>query len=199
MRRLVTALALCLVLPAASEAQLRFGMGIGLQNSNVFIEDEIGIVNSIAPVVYAPIVLGNGIVVEPGIGYFRMKMTDDGDFGESELTVSAIRLNVGVLFVLASPERGRVYAGPRVGVTRLKTVSESDGEDGESKRMDLIFAGVAGGEFFLMPAFSLGGEIGLAYTSTGETEFDPDPGFEDEEDLTVLGLTSEFRVRWYIN
>lgn len=201
MRRLAVLLALAALLPASVQAQGSgsIGLGLGLQNSNILLDEEFEVLGSLTPNVYVPIVIGNGIIVEPGIGLLRIKRTEESEFGDSEFTLTAMRLGVGVLFVLASPERGRIYAGPRVGVMRLKSVSEFEGDDSETSRMDLLFSAVLGGEFFLMPAFSLGGEAGLTYLSMGDTEFDPEPPVDENEDVTLLSLGTEFRVRWYIH
>lgn len=200
MRRIVLPLALALLLPTALEAQNdgSLGLGLGLQNTSVLIDEEFEILGSLTPTVYVPIVLGNGIMIEPGVGFFRLKTSEESEFGDSEFNLTALRLGVGVLFMLATPERGRVYAGPRVGVMRLSSRNEFDGEDAEMSRMDLIFSAVVGGEFFLLPAFSLGGEAGLTYLTVGDTERDPEPPVEDEEDVSMLSLGTEFRVRWYI-
>ena len=188
--------ALATLVPAELSAQ-RWGLGMGLQPISILIEDEIGVANAIASTVYVPIELANGMVIEPGVGFLRMK-EEDSEFDE-QVTSTALRASVGVLFALATPDRSRFYVGPRVGVLRLKSTFEGEGDgDGEVSRMDLIMAAVAGGEGFITPAVSLGGEASLTYYSVGETEVDPDPGFDDDDDATLLSLGVEFRVRWYI-
>jgi hypothetical protein len=189
---------IAVLVPAGASAQgnLRWGLGLGLQQASVFPEDEIGLLSAVAPTVYVPIVLPGGMMVEPGLGLFRVR-EEDSEFDETA-TYTAVRASVAVLFALATPERGRFYVGPRVGVLRLTSVFEAEGDDGEVKRNDLFVAAIAGGEGFVTPALSLGGEASLNYYSLGETEYDPDPGFEDDDDMSTLSLGAEFRVRWYI-
>lgn len=158
----------------------------------------MGLVNSLTPQIYVPIDVSSRIIVEPGVGLFRVKETDEGDFGSEEFTATALRLGLGALFVVAQPEQGRIYVGPRVGIARISATSDFADTESEMKRTDLTFSAVLGGEFFLFPAFSLGGEAGLNYQSRGETERDPDPGFEDDSEGTLLSLGTEFRVRWYL-
>jgi len=201
MRLLAIAAVATMLVPASLEAQssTTVGLGLGLQNSSVAIDDEANLISSLTPTVYVPIVLGNGIMIEPGVAFFRMKTSEESDFGDSEFTGTALRLGVGVLFMFATPERGRIYAGPRVGVMRISSTNEFDDEEVEQSRMDLFFTAVLGGEFFLMPAFSLGGEAGLTYATLGETEREPEPPLEDETEMSMLALGAEFRVRWYIH
>lgn len=194
----VAFIAALLCMPTGATAQGRVGLGLGLQNSSILFDDDIGLVNSLTPQVYVPIAISNSIIVEPGVGFFRLKESEESDFGDEELTATALRLGLGVLFVVARPERGRIYAGPRAGIMRISSTFVFDDDENEMKRTDLVFAGVLGGEFFLMPAFSLGGEAGLTYLSMGQEEIEPDPGFEDNSDGSSLSLGTEFRVRWYL-
>ena len=187
-----------LCIPTEVTAQGTVGVGLGLQNTSLFLDDDIGIVNSLTPQVYVPVALSNSIVLEPSIGFLRLKQAQESEFGDVDMTATALRLGLGVLFVVAQPERGRIYAGPRAGILRLSSRSEFGGDESEMKRMDLLFSAVLGGEFFFFPAFSLGGEAGLTYVSLGEEERDPDPGFEDESEASMLSLGTEFRVRWYV-
>ena len=200
MRRLAIAVVLCALLPVSAEAQDgTLGLGLGLSNQTLVLDEELGFVSSLTPTVYVPFVIGNGIMIEPGVGFFRAKRSEDDEFGDADYTLTAMRLGAGVFFMFATPERGRIYAGPRVGVIRMKSTADFGGEDFEESRMDLFFSAVLGGEFFLMPAFSLGGEAGLTYLSMGETEEEPEPDFEEEVEMSMLSLGTEFRVRWYIH
>ena len=59
----------------------------------------------------------------------------------------------------------------------------------------LLIAGVVGGEYFLVPGFSLGGEVGLNYLRMGDEDNDGPGGAET--DASMIGIGTEFRVRWY--
>lgn len=184
-----------LTLPAASLAQesTRIGLGLGLQNLSIAVDDEFGILTAVTPQVYVPIELSGSMILEPGIGFIRFHEETDSDFGDMEGTFTVLRLGAGLLFVHARPERGRIYVGPRLGITRFSSEVEIDGEEADDdSRTDLFLAGVAGGEFFLMPAFSLGGEVGLSYTRAGDDEDDA-----ADSSASVINMITEFRIRWY--
>ena len=191
-------LVLALAAPVTLEAQQStnsFGFGLGLQELSIVGFDE-GATTRFTPLVYVPIMVSERMMLEPGIGYTRLNTSIDSDFGSQEETTSVLQLNAGLLFMIVPADRGRVYAGPRVGIVRFSVEQEFDGASDEFKRTDLFLAGVLGGEFFLLPAFSLGGEASLNYLRMGEPDTDGDTGAEVDGSLISLG--AEFRVRWYI-
>lgn len=65
------------------------------------------------------------------------------------------------------------------------------GGGADSERWDLSLALVAGGEYFLVPALGLGGEIGLEYTRVG------DDGTGDDQTASLISTLAELRLRWY--
>jgi hypothetical protein len=120
-------------------------------------------------------------VLEPEFGFVRFKDTE----GEFDETFSLLTLGAGLLFEIGDLGPDRIYAGPRLGVAHISESDEGPGAPSDDSTTSLWLAGVLGGEFFLKPQFSLGGEVGVEWLERG----DPD--------RSVLATTGEFRVRWY--
>ncbi|MEX1256877.1 MAG: hypothetical protein WEG36_04580 [Gemmatimonadota bacterium] len=64
---------------------------------------------------------------------------------------------------------------------------EGPGVDDDDSNTNLWVAGVVGGEFFLKPRFSPGGEVGHEWLDVGD---------DSDSDESVLATTAESRVRW---
>jgi hypothetical protein len=128
-----------------------------------------------------PIALTNRLVLEPEFGFVRFRDTQ-GQFDE---TFSILTLGAGLLFEIGESGADRIYAGPRLGIARISEYDEGPGTPTDESTTTLWLAGVLGGEFFLKPRFSLGGEVGLEWLEL------------DDPDGSVLATTAEFRVRWY--
>ena len=172
-RTVMTCVILTMLFAATSvQAQNRgqFGLGVGLSSS--FIGE---LSSQFTPTVYVPIMAGDQVMIEPGLGLIRV--SDDNS------TETLLALQVGILFMIHSGQDDRIYLGPRIGLLRQSvSIDDPDVEDSEA---NFSLAGVAGGEFFLRELFSLGGEVGLRY-------FDVDNG-------SLLSTTAEFRIRWYFS
>lgn len=181
---------------AAAQQGVRVGVGMGLQQSAVVLVEEPAATAVTVPQIYVPVVLGR-LTIEPGIGLYRF--SEEAEDGFSSFAANALRLSVGGLLTIARHDRGQVYAGPRLGILRLRSRYELDGEPTDYRRTDLFVSGVLGGEGFVTPAFSLGGEASLDFLRLGDSEYEPDPGIEDEFDQSLISIGAEFRVRWYIN
>ena len=200
MRRLAMLLLVPVCLLAANAAaaqQERIGLGLGLQQFSVLADDDLGFLTALTPQLYVPIMVTDAIMLEPGIGFFRINQSGDDPFdGEFSFSATFLRLGAGLLFIVSPSERGRVYAGPRVGILRMSREVEFAGTQDDDSRTDLLLSGVVGGEFFLVPSFSLGGEAALHYLRAGDEESD-DPNPPDS-DASMISIGTEFRVRWYI-
>jgi hypothetical protein len=172
------ALSLALATTTPAEAQ-EIGIGVGIRSS--FISD---VQSLLAPTVYVPIVVTDRLMVEPEVGLVRASEEDDG----LDETVTFLTIGGGLLFEIGDMGEHRIYAGPRLGIVRASFSEELDG-GGEfsDSNTNLFLAGVLGGEFFLEPNFSLGGEAGVRYQGTGD----------DDSDGSLITTTAEFRVRWY--
>lgn len=182
---------------AAAQESPHLGIGLGLEQVGILVDDDVGLLSILTPQVYVPIVVSDGLMLEPGIGVFRTKNSESSESADFEATFTFIRVGVGLLFTIQQAERGRVYVGPRIGLMRMSSSSEFNGEAEDDSRVDLTAAAVLGGEFFLLPAFSIGGEVGLEYLRMGDEEDDGEADIES--DTSLLSLGSEFRVRWYID
>lgn len=183
-RSLVTTLAV-LVFAAGSSAagqqvQDQVGLGLGLVNTSLANLD-----TALMPVIYAPLVISAHFMIEPGFGMVRLSESDD-NFDE---TLTALTLGVGFLYLMPLGDSDRLYVGPRVGFVRLSESFSGPGVDEDDSSNNLWLSGVVGGEFFLRPRFSLGGEVGVRW-------LDASAG-GDELDSSILSTTTEFRVRWY--
>lgn len=168
-----------------------FALGLGLRQSTVVTEDDL--FNSLAPRVYFAFLASEDIMVEPSLGLFRFSREAEGEFGTSRSTLTTFRAGIGFLFLNDAGVDGRTYWGPRVGVGRLSEDSEFSGTSTSNERWDLSLALVVGGEYFLVPGFSLGGEVGAEVTRIGDD--DDDDGTDDTS--SVFGTLAELRLRWY--
>lgn len=195
--RLITGtllLAACVAAPVAAQEEGRsVGLGLGL-HAVALDGDDAAIFGILAPQLYVPIVVSEKVMLEPSLSLFRGD-TEGDDFSSS---LTFFRLGIGVLFLSDAGADGRVYVGPRLGVLRVSEEFDNTTFEGTSKRMDLVFAAVAGGEFFLASSLSLGGEIGLEYTRIGDEEETPEPGFVDDRTTTLVRTVTELRLRWYL-
>ena len=178
----VASIALLLTLGTITpaDAQERIGIGIGVRSS--LISD---VQNLLTPTVYVPIVVSDRFTVEPEVGIVRVS-EEEGDVDE---TVTFLTVGAGLLFGIGDLGDDQIYIGPRVGLLRTSFSEEVDGGEFSDSNTNMFLAGVLGGEFFLQPSFSLGGEAGLRYLDTGS----------DGSDGSLFATTAEFRVRWYFD
>jgi hypothetical protein len=177
--------------PAGAQ-DVRVGLGIGIQPT--LLTDDFGAL--FAPRFYLPIQLGDRLIVEPSFGLFRVSQSaTDGPFSY-ETSGQLLRLGVGLLVLGPAGQDGRVYFGPRAGMVRMASEYSSDGFSESQSRTDLVLAAVAGGEFFLLDRFSLGGEVGLEYVREGDES--GSGASSVDSDGSMLRTTSELRVRWYL-
>jgi hypothetical protein len=174
------ALLLAVTTATSAEAQERIGVGIGVRSS--LVSD---LQNLLTPTVYVPIVISDGLMIEPELGLVRSSEEED----ETDETVTFLTVGAGLLFGIGDLGDGWIYAGPRLGFVRSSFSEELNGGEFSDSNTNMYIAGVLGGEFFLQPSFSLGGEAGLRYLDTGS----------DGADGSLFTTTAEFRVRWYFD
>jgi hypothetical protein len=144
--------ALALALPAAAqENRTRFGLGVSITPEAAF-----------APTVelYLPIDLRGNLRIEPSLGIFT---TDAGDASASDIT-----LGVGVFLMRRVAQPVNLYYGGRF---KLNFASADDGVNDDSGT-DISIAGALGGEYYLVPNFSLGLEGQLGFRSTSDVNGD---------------------------
>lgn len=168
------ALLLILLLPAnalTQERDPRMGFGLSLTSTSLGEMEAV-----MMPRIHVPIEIGQSWMLEPSLGFIRIA----GDIATERLAGA----DLGALRMVAQYEASRVYAGPRVGVLRASGSVDLPGATESRRETDLTVAAVLGGEAFVRPSFSLGGEVGIRRVALGDTR--------------VLSTTGSFRVRWYL-
>lgn len=157
--------------------------------------------------IHVPIQVSRNLRLEPMLGYAHEHQRSTS--GGSSLDVSATlwRLGIGVLYQLPAKGDFRAYAGARLGLRhRSQKLRQEDPSfptaTSKAWQNDKFLAAVFGGEFFLSPHFSLGGEAQLSYTDLGDIKlsqtppnpFPPTNIGESGSELETAGLVT---VRWY--
>lgn len=184
-------LAALAALPAAAQEHDQ-GIGLALR-TNAAITGETTALSAFAPTLYYTAVSSDRFMFEPSLALFRYHYEESSDTQTYSTTVSALRVGIGFLFLSESGEAGRIYWGPRAAIAWNSRSDEAPGASDDDSFTDLSAALVTGGEYFLVPRFGLGGEIGLEYTRLGA----PDYGASIDETRSILATVAEFRVRWY--
>jgi hypothetical protein len=177
--------------PAESTDQVsRFGIGVALSPVAIFIED-FGFINFGFTNILIPIKIAPTTYLEPEIGLFRTS----ADGGGTPTSLTNTRLGVGLLMGLRERAGLRPYLGPRIGMSRLSTRSDTPGGAFTTKQTTWIFSGVIGAQHFFSPHFSLGGEAQPSRASAGDAESSP-PGAGDPGStfVTTNGLVT---LRWF--
>jgi hypothetical protein len=145
--------ALAFALPAAAQEkkQTRFGIGVSITPEA-----------SIAPTieVYMPIDVSPTFRIEPSLGVLT---SDAGDTSETDITLGA-----GVFLMKRMAQSVNLYYGGRL---KLNYASEDTGVNDDSG-FDLSLAGALGGEYYLVPSFSMGLEGQLGFYSMSEVNGD---------------------------
>ena len=140
----------------AATDRRQFGIGIGANAS--FDEPTTG---AYPYEIYLPLRLSQALKIEPSIGL----QTGSGDTDFTDLM-----LGVGVFAVRRVSAPVDLYYGGRL---KLNFISEDDGVNDESGT-DFYLTAAAGGEYFVVPAFSLGLEANLGFYSLDELSGDQD-------------------------
>jgi hypothetical protein len=148
-----------------------FGFGIG---ANASFEETTG---AFPYEIYFPLRLGPVLKIEPSIGLVTGDSDGGGDFSD-------VTLGVGVFAVRRVSAPVDLYFGGRL---KLGFVSEEIAGDDESDT-DFYVSAAAGGEYFVVPAFSLGLEANLGYYALGDLS----------GDQTGLYTTGIFFLRMYL-
>lgn len=167
MKRFAVALAaLALAAPALAQDTAGRDGTVGLGVSIVPLEGA-GTLPTIE--LYVPIKLAPQLRLEPSIGI----QTSDRENNGNNLDTSDVTLGLGVFFVQSVAAPLDFYAGGRL---KLNFTSWDDGVNDDSGT-DVIIAGALGGEYYLVPKFSLGLEGQLGYYSRSEASYDEASGF----------------------
>jgi hypothetical protein len=156
MLRLAAALAV-LVAASSAAAQERPKLGVGI---SIVPLEGAGAVPTVE--VYVPLMIAPNFRLEPSLGIF----TNDPSGGGTE--TSDITLGVGAFFVNQIAPQADMYVGGRL---KLNFASFDNGVVDDSDT-DVLLAGALGGEYYLVPKFSLGLEAQLGLYSQGDVSGD---------------------------
>lgn len=148
---MIAALALALPAAAQEDKKTRFGLGVSITPES-----------RTAPTfeLYLPIDIGRNLRVEPSLGILT------ADFGDA--SASDITLGAGVFLMRRVAQSVNLYYGGRF---KLNFASEDDGVNDDSGT-DISIAGALGGEYYLVPSFSLGLEGQLGFYSASDVSDD---------------------------
>ena len=140
-----------LALPLAAQnhpAARRVGVGITVPDFGVLL----------------PINVGPHLRLEPFVDFFAGRV----DFPVTSDTAwqSSTEIGLGLLYVAAPQERLAVYFGPRLGYLHGSTkVSGSVGQTSTTSKGWFV-AGAIGGEYSMVPRFSMGAEAKVQFNHT---------------------------------
>jgi len=134
---------------------------------------------------------------------------NDGDLVlRTDEIASVFRLGVGGFYMLSPGERTNIYLGGRLGFLRFNgeerrdLVNVSDGEERVYvKRNDLVFTVASGGEAYITPYLSIGGEFALDIISQGDPNVQRDPPQQNNNNVVQTGSAilpnGALFIRWF--
>ncbi len=167
MKRFAVALA-ALAFAAPGLAQDRGTVGLGVSIAPL----ETSGYNAPTVEVYVPIRIAPQLKLEPSFGIRTVDRTqninDPSIVDERDVTVG-----LGVFFVQHLASAVDFYGGGRLKLNFAKVSNL----DGERTGTDVAIAAALGGEYYLVPRFSLGLEAQLGYYSRSDAAVDPADGF----------------------
>ncbi len=141
-----------------------------------------------------PILTRRGLSVEPELSWVHSSadFVDNQGGGTDKQAVTVLRVGVGVMGQLAWVGPVRLYAGPRVGLVHTRVRDDPAAGTATSTASTSWYGALAlGGECFVMPRASIGGEVGVQYErSSQEVAF-----FTVK--TTDIALSGRLAARWY--
>ncbi len=169
MKRFAFALAaLALAAPALAQDSGRGTVGLGVSIAPL----ETSGYNAPTIEVYVPIRIAPQIKLEPSFGIRTVDRTQNIN-DPSIVDERDVTLGLGVFFVQHLATAVDFYGGGRLKLNFAKVSNL----DGERTGTDVAVAGALGGEYYLVPRFSLGLEAQLGYYSRSDAAVDPADGF----------------------
>jgi len=201
-QRLIRAIALAVAAAAASPAAaqqaaatpVRVGFGVGLEPFSLFAFGG----PRVAPLgagLYLPIRIGSSVRVEPSLSIFRF--TQDAAVGDPKL--SAVSLGAGVFYAFQTSGPVSLYVGPRLALVfaSREDVAGPSPTTTETTETDFQFTAALGGEYHVVPGFSVGAEAQLAFTWFGDQRTSGTPTVSRD----ALGISTNAVVflRYYFN
>ena len=214
---IITAFCIALLAPSTASAQDSeqpfVGLGVRIQDPfSTQIANSIGTGTSLN--VFVPINVLSNFRLEPDIGFGRTSQTEEAFDNDGDLVLrtdeiaSVFRLGVGGFYMLSPGERTNIYFGGRLGFLRFNgeerrdLVNVSDGEERVYvKRNDLVLTVASGGEAYITPYLSIGGEFALDIISQGDPNVQRDPPQQNNNNVVQTGSAilpnGALFIRWF--
>jgi hypothetical protein len=186
--------------PATAQAPdaksgVKIGLGVFL-NPSAILGDGGGLDGLFLPIglgnFTVPVLLGSRVRLEPEFGFVSVSSEFTPAGGAETFSVSQSVWRYGLNAHVVILERGdlRPYAGLRVGWMRYSSRQTTTTDEFETSRGDTYYGLAVGGEYFVSPFFSLGGEIQVNRVSLGDEETTPTPPFPSGDSDTRFWSTN---------
>ena len=165
-----------------SAGGVKVGLGVFL-NPAAIISDGGGLDGLFVPVGLGnftlPVLLGQRVRLEPELGFASLKTAFTPTDSDETFSTSQSLWRYGLSAHVVLFDRGglRPYAGLRFGWHKFSAAQTGIGTDISVSRRDSYWGLAVGGEYFVSPFFSLGGEVQLTRFSVGDPEQTPPPPF----------------------
>ena len=178
-------------------ANVRMGIGGGLDRQIVIMDDNSSYFIMDSPAIYFPILLSPEYKLEPEFAFDSYKLTQENEYYYDETTkmrISSYRFGCG-LFFLDEIEKLKIYYGLRFAMIKVRYFYESPYfYESDMKRTDTRVSPTIGGEYFLSDNFSLGGEARVDFYSIGKWS-----GSENDSDAkeSYSNTNTTLFIRWY--
>ena len=194
---------LCLSTAFSQEEKGRLGLGVSLNPTALFSGSTTSTV--FLPVgltdIYLTLDNGKGFRLEPEFGIYSTSSessTGAPYASSSSSSASLIRIGTGVFGMFLRDSSFNAYAGPRVGVLLTSQTSQSGTSPETTTSESDIYVGFSlGGEYYLSPHFSLGGEVQLNYIKFGEPKRDPASTTLSTSTRSMYTNNAVMFFRWY--
>jgi hypothetical protein len=146
--------------------------------------------------IYVPLALSSRVRLEPELAVSIDSYAIDAGGTVQEVQNQYVQVGVGLFRLVDAGTSTKVYIGPRAGIawSHQKRTDEVTGDEAWDA-LDWFVAAAAGGEYFLAPRFSLGGEVRLGFYQAGEANGSGTPLFTYGSRFTTGAGAF---VRWYL-
>jgi hypothetical protein len=139
-----------------------------------------------------PILRPSGFSIEPSLGFTRTTSETTGFGIASHLATTGLLLGMSAGIPVAQTGSARFYVAPRFALVLLWAKMDNGGSITRSAPVDWTAGLGLGGEVFVTPQASAGGELGINYLRTDD---DAGSGFTSKG--SVLSVGGRVAVRWY--
>lgn len=211
---IISALCVALLTPSIASAQEGeqpfIGLGVRIQDPlSTQVANSLGSGTSLN--VFVPINVLPMFRLEPDVGFGRTSQTiesfnNNGDFASRRDEINSVfRLGVGGFYMLSPSERTNIYFGGRFGFLRSSEETRQDNDNGPIqytyiKRNGVVLTVASGGEAYITPYLSIGGEFALDFISQGDpnVQYDPPRQTPDTETTgSAILPNGALFIRWF--